>query len=344
MRMPESLATLLEQGIIDQVLRPLMSGKEAQVYLVRSAGEERVAKVYKDAQVRSFKHRIAYTEGRQVRSSRDRRAMSKHSAHGRAREEAAWRSTEVDMIRRLHAAGVRVPAPFHFVEGVLVMELVKDSDGNPAPRLGDVRLGRDEAAAIFDRLIREVVRMLCAGVVHGDLSDFNVLLGADGPVLIDFPQALDASSNQNTRAILLRDVANLDHFLARSVPGAERRPFAEEIWALYERGDLRPDTPLSGHFAADRSVTDVGALLKDLDQVRRNEERRREVRGLPPLRPQPGTAAGFGRPARPEPGGSPARAGRGAGPGGGTVRGTRPAPSGVTPGTGSRRPDRAPRW
>src|SRR6185295_12797315 len=174
MRMPETLSSLVDEGIIEEVLRPLMSGKEAQVYLVVAGGKYAVAKIYKEAQNRTFKHRAEYTEGRKVRNSRDQRAIGKRSKHGRQQDEAAWRSTEVDMIHRLHAAGVRVPVPYHFVDGVLVMELILDADGNPAPRLGDVGLDRDAAVAIYDRLVREVVKMLCAGVVHCDLSEFNV--------------------------------------------------------------------------------------------------------------------------------------------------------------------------
>ena len=225
MRIPDSLASLVDYGIIDEALRPLMSGKEAQVYLVMAGGRECVAKVYKDAQSRTFKHRSTYTEGRKVRNSRDQRAMGKGSRHGRAQEEAAWRSAEVEMIYRLSDANVRVPRPHNFVDGVLVMELITDADGLPAPRLGDLTmLSASEATAIFEQLLAEVVRMLCAGVVHGDLSDFNVLMGAEGPVIIDFPQAVDASSNPNARKLLVRDVENLHRFRARFAPEQEALP------------------------------------------------------------------------------------------------------------------------
>jgi RIO kinase 1 len=275
LRTPTGLQSLMDQGIVDEVLRPLMSGKEAQVYLVMSEGEERVAKVYKEAEHRSFKHRAAYTEGRRSRSSRDARAMAKGSRHGKAQEEAAWRSAEVDMIYRLRDAGVRVPTPHHFEDGVLVMELVKDADGRPAPRLGDVELQPEVAQAIFDQLIREVVKMLCAGVVHGDLSDFNVLLSADGPVLIDFPQSFDAAQNQSAREILLRDVANLNHFLLDHTPTQAPLFHAAEMWDLYARGDLLPDSELTGRHAATENEVDLRGLLAELAADERDELRRR---------------------------------------------------------------------
>ena len=225
MRVPESLAVLTAEGIIEEVMRPLRSGKEAQIYLVLSGGEQRVAKIYKDAENRTFKQRSGYIEGRRVRNSRDQRAMGKHTSYGRAKDEDAWRSAEVEAIYRLRDAGVRVPEPFHFVDGVLIMELVTDASGNPAPRLGEVAMTAAEARAIFDRLLREVVRMLAAGLVHGDLSDFNVLMGADGPVLIDFPQSVDASRNQNARELLIRDVDNLTDFLGRFEPAATGVPY-----------------------------------------------------------------------------------------------------------------------
>jgi RIO kinase 1 len=281
MRLPESLASLADYGIIDEALRPLMSGKEAQVYLVIAGGQECVAKVYKDAHNRTFKHRSTYTEGRKVRNTRDQRAMGKGSRHGRAQEEAAWRSTEVEMIYRLSDANVRVPKPHNFVDGVLVMELIKDEGGLPAPRLGDLTmLSASEATAIFEQLLAEVVRMLCAGVVHGDLSDFNVLMGADGPVIIDFPQAVDASSNQNAKKLLMRDVDNLHRFMARFVPGQAALPYAQEMWDLYQRGELRPDTRLTGrHRPSERRIDtrQVLALIGDADH---DERRRRAALGL----------------------------------------------------------------
>ena len=275
MRTPNSLQPLLNEGIVDEVLRPLRSGKEAQVYLVLSGGEERVAKVYKEADHRSFKHRADYTEGRRTRNSRDARAVAKGSRHGKSQEEAAWRSAEVDMIYRLRDAGVRVPIPHHFQDGVLVMELVKDAEGGPAPRLGEVEMDGDAAQELFHQLIREVVKMLCAGVVHGDLSDFNVLLSADGPVLIDFPQSFDAAANQGARDILLRDVENLNHFLLGFGPTDQPLQHAAEMWDLYARGELKPDSPLTGRHQPSDARVDLGGLLAELAADEQDELRRR---------------------------------------------------------------------
>jgi RIO kinase 1 len=280
MRIPESLASLADYGIIEEVVRPLMSGKEAQIYLVVSAGQQRVAKVYKEAQNRTFKHRAAYTEGRKVRNSRDQRAMGKNSRHGRAQAESAWKTTEVETIYRLRDAGVRVPTPYHFIDGVLIMEMVSDMDGHPAPRLGDLTLEPVEAQHIFQMLLAEVVRMLSSGVVHGDLSDFNVLLGTDGPVIIDFPQAVDASSNANARKLLVRDVDNLHRFAARFSPEHQALPYAQEMWQLYERGQLTPDTRLTGRHRASERRVDTAGVLSLIGDAARDERRRREQQGL----------------------------------------------------------------
>jgi RIO kinase 1 len=280
MRIPERLVSLAEEGIIEEVVRPLMSGKEAEVFLVVAGGQLRVAKVYKEAQDRTFKNRAAYTEGRKVRNSRDQRAIDKRSRHGRAQDEAAWRSTEVDMIHRLHSAGVRVPAPYNFVDGVLIMEMVADADGAPAPRLGELRFTPEEATRIFDHLLGEVVRMLCAGVVHGDLSDFNVLMGADGPVVIDLPQAVDAAHNQNARKLLLRDVDNLQRFLSRFVPNRPPRPYAPEMWDLYASSQLTPDTRLGGRYRAPTRRADTVSVLELIGDADHDERRRRQAHGL----------------------------------------------------------------
>ncbi len=280
MRVPESLAALFDYGVLEDVVRPLMSGKEAQVYLVVSGGKYAVAKIYKDAQNRSFKNRAEYTEGRKVRNTRDQRAIANRSKHGRQQDEAAWRSTEVDMIHRLHAAGVRVPVPYHFIDGVLLMELVTDAEGAPAPRLGDVPFDADSARAMYDRLIRATVQMLCAGVVHGDLSEFNVLVGGDGPVIIDFPQSVDTAHNTNARRLLLRDVDNLHRFLQRFVPNARRFPYGEEMWSLHERNALTPDTKLRGDFRATERKVDTSRVLDLIDDANRDERRRRDALGL----------------------------------------------------------------
>jgi RIO kinase 1 len=289
MRMPAPLATLVDYGIIQEVVRPLMSGKEAHVYLVVSEGEVRVAKVYKEAQARTFKHRVTYTEGRKTRNSRDQRAIAKRTRHGRAQDEAAWRSTEVDMIHRLSDAGVRVPQPHQFIDGVLIMELIKDADGDPAPRLGDLSFSPEQALEIYKDLIEQVTRMLCAGVVHGDLSDFNVLMSADGPALIDFPQSVDPASNQNARRLLLRDVENLHRFLARFAPEASRPPYAQEMWELYQGNRLRPETKLRGGYRVANKKTDTSEVLALIGDAREEERARREARGeeLEPPAPRP---------------------------------------------------------
>ena len=330
MRIPGSLTSLVDEGIIEEVVRPLMSGKEAEVFLVLSGGELRVAKVYKEAQNRTFKNRAEYTEGRKTRNSRDQRAIQKRSSHGRAQDEAAWRSTEVDMIYRLQAAGVRVPIPHNFVDGVLVMEMVADADGDPAPRLAEVSFDRDEAIRVFEHLIGEVVRMLSAGVIHGDLSDFNVLMSAGGPVIIDFPQSVDAASNQNARKLLLRDVENLKRFLSTFAPDQRPGAYAEEMWDLYARSLLTPETRLTGrHRASERKVNtaDVLGLIGDAnyDERKRRERQGIGMRGVPadqvnarpangagPRAPQPGPR-GAAPPAqqRPQPSHDRARTGPG---------------------------------
>ena len=261
---PPALAPLFDEGILEEVLRPLRSGKEAEVFLVVSQGELCVAKVYKDFDERSFKKRGDYQEGRKTRNSRDERAVGKGSKHGREREEAAWKRTELRMMERLHAAGVRVPVPHAFSEGVLVMECVLDRDGSPAPRLGECNFDPEDAQGMYDRLVREVVRMLALGIVHGDLSDFNVLVSGDDPVLIDFPQSVDAVENTHARKLLLRDVDNLHGFLVKHVPDAPKLPYGEEMWELYEKHALTADTPLTGTW---RPSEVVGTGDPELDRV-----------------------------------------------------------------------------
>lgn len=285
MRVPESLMPLIRQGVVQEVIRPVMSGKEAEVFLVWSKGERCIAKVYKDIQNRSFKHRAQYTEGRRTRNSRDQRAMARRSRHGRREEEQAWRATEVDMLDRLQNSGVPVPRLYAFIEGVLVMELICNDDGEPAPRLADVNLYQDEAEEIFFILLKAVQRMLCAGVVHGDLSDFNILLTRHGPVIIDFPQAVDPAHNRNARQLLIRDVRNLTSFLARYVPNLRRTKYGEEMWDLYERGELRPDTELTGKVRRRKDTFDLDALVAEIVAANAEERRRREALGLPPRRP-----------------------------------------------------------
>lgn len=284
MQVPGVLVALQDQGVIDRVVRPLKSGKEAEVFLVESEGELRVAKVYKSMH-RSFKQRSMYTEGRKVRNTRDQRAIDRRTRHGKKQEEDAWKSAEVDIIHRLHAAGVRVPTPYNFIDGVLIMELVTDADGGVAPRLAEVNLDSETANAYYQQLLKEVVRMLCAGVIHGDLSDYNILVDADGPVVIDFPQAVDAAANRNAKKLLLRDVDNLGHFLERVVPGTRLRPYGQEIWAAFENNHLSVDMKLTGDFrrsSKKTNVSDVLGLIGEADEderVRRGEAPRRRRGG-----------------------------------------------------------------
>ena len=241
MKAPPRLQALIEEGLIDTVVRQLMSGKEALVYVVRCGDETRCAKVYKEATQRSFRQAVDYTENRKVKNTRQARAMAKGTRFGREAQEAAWQNAEVDALYRLAGAGVRVPKPYNFHEGVLLMELVTDENGDAAPRLNDVGFTPEQALRHHASLLQEVVRMLCAGVVHGDLSEFNILLAADGPVIIDLPQAEDAAGNNHANRMLARDVANLRSYFGRFAPELLQTDYAAEIWDLYQRGLLQPD-------------------------------------------------------------------------------------------------------
>ena len=274
MKIPKRLEPLLEDGLIDGVVRQLMSGKEAMVFVVRCGDDIRCAKVYKEANKRSFRQAVDYTENRKTKNSRQARAMAKGSKYGREMQEAAWQSAEVDALYRLAAAGVRVPTPYNFHEGVLLMELVADADGNAAPRLNDVSFTEDEALAHHRTLIGEVVRMLCAGVVHGDLSEFNILVGADGPVIIDLPQAVDAAGNNHAQAMLTRDVNNLRTYFGQYAPALLETQYAEEIWALYEHGNLNPDVELTGRFECDKPPVDLEGVMREIDDAREEEAAR----------------------------------------------------------------------
>jgi RIO kinase 1 len=276
MKTPPELQTLLDDGIIDEVIRQLKSGKEASVYVVRTGAEIRCAKVYKDMAQRSFKQRAQYQEGRKVRGSRQARAMAKSTSYGRKEQETAWKNMEVDALYQLTAAGVRVPQPFGYFEGVLVMELVTDASGHSAPRLGEVEYSADAARETHQFLIRQVVRMLCAGLIHGDLSEFNVLVGAQGPVIIDLPQAVNAAGNNNALAMLQRDVKNLSDTLGRFAPELLTTDYAREMWALFEQGELKPDTALTGIFLHDESVPDLGNVMTAIDEAREEAIRRRQ--------------------------------------------------------------------
>ena len=275
MKAPKRLQSLIEEGLIDSVVRQLMSGKEAMVYVVRCGDETRCAKVYKEATERSFRQAVDYTENRKVKNSREARAMAKGTRFGREKQEAAWQSAEVDALYRLAGAGVRVPKPYNFFEGVLLMELVVDANGDAAPRLNDVQFTADEARAQHATLLLEVVRMLCAGVVHGDLSEFNILLSHDGPVIIDLPQAVDAAGNNHAQRMLLRDVQNLNNFFGRFAPELLRSQHGDEIWDMFRRGVLHPATPLTGHFRRNDAPANVGAVLREIDDARAEEAARR---------------------------------------------------------------------
>ena len=285
MKPPPRLQTLIEEGLIDTVVRQLMSGKEAMVFVVRTGDETRCAKIYKEATHRSFRQAVDYTENRKVKNSRSARAMAKGSRFGRQEQEAAWQSAEVDALYRLAAAGVRVPQPYNFHDGVLLMELVTDADGDAAPRLNDVAFTRSQALQHHATLIAEVVRMLCAGVVHGDLSEFNILLahtpGADGaegvdePVIIDLPQAVDAAGNNHAQRMLLRDVNNLREFFGQFAPELLATHYGPEIWSLYQAGLLSNETVLTGRFERKHADVDMQAVLREIDDARAEDAARR---------------------------------------------------------------------
>ena len=275
MKTPDRLRPLLDEGLIDSVQRQLMSGKEAMVFVVQSGGETVCAKVYKEANHRSFRQAVDYTENRKTKNSRQARAMAKGTKFGRQAMEAAWQSAEVDALYRLAAAGVRVPKPINFHEGVLLMELVCDANGDAAPRLNDMSFTPEEARAHHATLIREVVRMLAAGVVHGDLSEFNILVSADGPVIIDLPQAVDAAGNNHAAAMLERDVANLRHYFGRFAPELLATNYGREIWSLFEKGLLSPDSDLTGHFKQVLKPVDLSQVLAVIDDAKDEEAARR---------------------------------------------------------------------
>ena len=268
MKTPPGLQPLIDDGVIDEVMRPLKSGKEAAVYVVRAGNEVRCAKVYKDMAQRSFQQRVQYQEGRKVRGSREARAIGKASKYGRKQQETAWKNTEVDALYQLRDAGVRVPEPFGYFHGVLVMELVVDADGHSAPRLGEVELSPEQARGFHRLLVRQVVKMLCIGLIHGDLSEYNVLVAPDGPVIIDFPQVVSAAGNNAARSMLLRDVNNLTASLGAWAPELLETWYGEEMWALYEAGELRPESELTGIFVHDESSIDLDGVRHAINDAR----------------------------------------------------------------------------
>lgn len=259
---------LIDEGVVDEVLRPLKSGKEAAVYVVRCGGDVRCAKVFKNMAHRSFQKRVQYQEGRKSRGSRETRAVATGSRYGRRQQEDEWKNAEVDALYQLRAAGVRVPEPYSFLHGVLVMELITDAHGYAAPRLAEVELTQDQAREFHRVLVREVVRMLCCGLIHGDLSAYNVLVGPDGPVVIDFPQVVSAGGNNAARTMLLRDVNNLTATLGRWAPELLDTWYGEEMWALFEAGALQPDTALTGHFTFDAHTVDLDGVRDAINDAR----------------------------------------------------------------------------
>ena len=274
MKIPKRILPLVEDGLVDEVLSRLMSGKEADVYVVRCGNEIRCAKVYKEAAKRSFKKAAQYTEGRKVRNSRRARAIEKGSKFGKKEQEKTWQNAEVDALYLLANADIRVPEPFGCFDGVLLMELISDAEGDVAPRLGDISMTQEEAIVNFAIIMQDVVRMLCVGVIHGDLSEFNVLLDAYGPVIIDLPQAINASANNNAKSMLARDVNNMVRYFGQFDPYLHDTKFAQEIWKLYEDGDLKPNTILTGEFEEDSNTADVGGVMLEIEAARKEEEMR----------------------------------------------------------------------
>ncbi|MCE7565620.1 serine protein kinase RIO [Aliivibrio fischeri] len=276
MKIPNRLLPLIEDGLIDEVLTQLMSGKEASVYIVRSGDNIQCAKVYKEIEQRSFKQAVAYREGRKVKNSRRARAMEKGSKFGRDEQEKVWQNAEIDALYKLSEAGVRVPTPYGCFDGVLLMALVTDDDGSVAPRLNDVTLTKEQAIRDHDLMIQYVTRMLCAGIVHGDLSEFNVLVDHLGPVIIDLPQAVDASANNNAKWMLERDVNNMTTYYGQFAPELLGSEYAKEMWALYEIGELTPNTQLTGVFIDDGRDADVDGLMAEINAVMEEARLRKE--------------------------------------------------------------------
>ena len=276
MKTPKRIQPLVEDGLVDEVLRPLMSGKEATVYLVRCGDDIRCAKVYKDIAVRSFKKAAQYNEGRQVRNSRRQRAMDKGSRFGRDEQEKEWQTAEVDALYKLRDAGVRVPEAFGCFDGVLLMELITDGAGEVAPRLNDILIPKERVLEDHSTMMHYVLRMLCVGLVHGDLSEFNVLQAEDGPVIIDLPQAVSAAGNNNAPTMLARDVGNITRYYSQYVPELAETRYAEEIWALFEAGDLDPDMKLTGKFKRNENLADIGSVLQQIEEAFKEEMDKRE--------------------------------------------------------------------
>ncbi len=280
MKTPKRIKSLIEEGFVDEVIRQLMSGKEATVYVVRCGEEIRCAKVYKEANRRSFRQNVAYTEGRKVKNSRRARAMEKSTNYGRKAQEEAWQNAEVDALYQLAAAGVRVPKPYNFHDGVLLMELVTDSEGNAAPRLNDLALTAALSREYHRILISQVVRMLCAGIVHGDLSEYNILIDSTGPVIIDLPQAINAAANNQAREMLLRDVENLTIYFGRFAPELLATDYGMEIWSHYQSSQLHPESTMTGSFECIEKPVDLNSVMREINDTLKEEEARQLYRAL----------------------------------------------------------------
>jgi RIO kinase 1 len=276
MKIPKRIQPLIEEGLIDEVVSRLMSGKEADVYVVRCNAEIRCAKVYKEAAKRGFKKSVLYREGRKTRNSRRSRAMDKGSKFGRQQQEETWHNAEVDALRKLAAAGVRVPQPYACVDGVLLMELVVDSEGVVAPRLSDVMMSAEEAVEGHAQVMRFVILMLCAGLIHGDLSEFNILVAEKGPVIIDLPQAVDAAANNNAESMLERDVNKVTSYYGQFAPELLTRQYAKEIWNLFEQSALRVDSKLTGMFTVNSEAADVDGVMREIESANEEERSRQE--------------------------------------------------------------------
>lgn len=281
MKVPQRLRPLVEEGLVDDVLSQLMSGKEATVYVVRCGDDVRCAKVYKDAKQRSFKNAVSYTEGRKVKNSRQARAMEKGTRYGRQMQEELWQNAEVDALFKLAGAGVRVPTPYICTDGVLLMELVTDAEGHVAPRLNDVTLTPERARECHRFLLSQVVRMLCAGLIHGDLSEYNILMAEDGPVIIDLPQAIDAAANNEAQVHLQRDVQNLATYFGQFAPELLGTQYGKEIWQHYVAGTLTNETVLTGQARVDQTPVDMAGLMQEIEATRREQEARiRRMQGI----------------------------------------------------------------
>lgn len=277
MKIPKRIQPLVDDGLVDEVIRQLKSGKEADVYVVRCGSKIRCAKVYKEAEDRSFKQAVQYKEGRKVRNSRSARAMAKGSKFGRKQQEKIWQTAEVDALYVLANSGVRVPQPYGCIDGVLLMELITDETGLAAPRLSDVSLTEEDAIIDYQMILQSVVRMLCSGLIHGDLSEFNVLVDANGPVIIDLPQVVNAAANNHAKSMLERDVNNLTRFYGQFAPQLLARQDAKEMWALYQDAKLYPETQLTGYFVDSTPTADVEGLMDEINAVIAEKEEQQRI-------------------------------------------------------------------